>query len=256
MSGEGDWEESYEKAKSFVSQLTLLEKVNLTTGVGWAGERCIGNTGFIPRLGFVGFCTEDSPLGVRSTGINVASIWSTDLMYARGNAMGYEHRGKGIDVQLGPVSGPLGRVLEGGRNWEGFGPDPVLTGVYMKETIIGIQDAGVIAFNGTIPEWCLDDTAIRIIAAFYKVGRDKTRVPINFSAWTLDTTGALHNQVSVDYGVGVINEHVNVQGDHANVIREIGQRSIVLLQNNKKELPLSNPKSIAIIGEDAHPNPA
>lgn len=28
------WEEAYEKAKDFVSQLTLMEKVNLTTGVG------------------------------------------------------------------------------------------------------------------------------------------------------------------------------------------------------------------------------
>lgn len=30
----GGWEEAYVKAKDFVSQLTLLEKVNLTTGVG------------------------------------------------------------------------------------------------------------------------------------------------------------------------------------------------------------------------------
>lgn len=28
------WEEAYSKAKEFVSQLTLPEKVNLTTGVG------------------------------------------------------------------------------------------------------------------------------------------------------------------------------------------------------------------------------
>lgn len=28
------WEEAYVKAKDFVSQLTLAEKVNLTTGVG------------------------------------------------------------------------------------------------------------------------------------------------------------------------------------------------------------------------------
>lgn len=34
--------------------------------------------------------------------------------------MGQEHRGKGVDVQLGPVSGPLGRNAAGGRNWEGF----------------------------------------------------------------------------------------------------------------------------------------
>jgi beta-glucosidase len=59
--------------------------------------------------------------------------------------MGAEHRGKGVDVQLGPVAGPLGRVPEGGRNWEGFSPDPVLTGIAIGETIKGIQDSGVVA---------------------------------------------------------------------------------------------------------------
>ena len=66
-------------------------------------------------------------------------------MYSRGAAMGAEHQGKGVDTQLGPVSGPLGRVPEGGRNWEGFSPDPVLAGVGMAQTIQGIQDSGVIA---------------------------------------------------------------------------------------------------------------
>jgi beta-glucosidase len=28
------WEEAYAKAREFVSQLTLLEKVNITTGTG------------------------------------------------------------------------------------------------------------------------------------------------------------------------------------------------------------------------------
>lgn len=59
--------------------------------------------------------------------------------------MGSEHAGKGVDVQLGPVVGPLGRNPKGGRNWEGFSPDPVLSGIAIAETVRGIQDAGVIA---------------------------------------------------------------------------------------------------------------
>ncbi|RQM07045.1 hypothetical protein DH86_00000192, partial [Scytalidium sp. 3C] len=77
--------------------------------------------------------------------MNVAATWSTRLMKSRGQAMGAEHAGKGIDAQLGPVAGPIGRVPEGGRNWEGFSPDPVLTGVAMAQTIEGIQDSHVIA---------------------------------------------------------------------------------------------------------------
>ena len=59
--------------------------------------------------------------------------------------MGQEHAAKGVDVQLGPVVGPLGRNPKGGRNWEGFSPDPVLSGIAVAETVRGIQDAGVIA---------------------------------------------------------------------------------------------------------------
>jgi beta-glucosidase len=50
-SGLGDWADAYPKATKFVSGLTLLEKVNLITGVGWEGEKCVVNTGGIPRLG-------------------------------------------------------------------------------------------------------------------------------------------------------------------------------------------------------------
>lgn len=59
--------------------------------------------------------------------------------------MGAEQRDKGVDVLLGPAIGPLGRSPDGGRNWEGFGPDPVLSGQLVAETIKGIQDVGVIA---------------------------------------------------------------------------------------------------------------
>jgi beta-glucosidase len=67
MKGGIGWDEAYAKAQAFVSQLTVLEKVNLTTGVGWEGESCVGNTGSIPRLNFPGLCLQDSPLGVRDS---------------------------------------------------------------------------------------------------------------------------------------------------------------------------------------------
>lgn len=78
-------------------------------------------------------------------GINVGATWSKELAYIRGEAMGEEFRDKGVDVMLGPAIGPLGRTPDGGRNWEGFGPDPSLSGFLVAETIKGIQDTGVIA---------------------------------------------------------------------------------------------------------------
>ncbi|KAJ8124262.1 hypothetical protein O1611_g9379 [Lasiodiplodia mahajangana] len=64
-------------------------------------------------------------------------------MYRRAVAIGEEFRAKGSHVALGPVSGPLGRHARGGRNWEGFSPDPYLTGVAMNASVMGIQSTGV-----------------------------------------------------------------------------------------------------------------
>ncbi|TDZ24110.1 putative beta-glucosidase A [Colletotrichum orbiculare MAFF 240422] len=147
------WVDAYAKAKDFVSQLTLLEKVNLTTGVGWQGDLCVGNVGAVPRLGLRGLCLQDGPVGIRFSDYNsvfpsgqtAAATWDRSLVYRRAEAIGAEQRAKGVDIVLAPVAGPIGRAPAGGRNWEGFSVDPYLTGVFMAESVHGIQDAGAIA---------------------------------------------------------------------------------------------------------------
>ncbi|KAI1135097.1 glycoside hydrolase family 3 protein [Hypoxylon sp. FL0543] len=142
-----DWSESYDKAVKLVSQMTVAEKVNITAG------RCVGNTGSVPRLGLPQLCLQDGPLGVRTTdnitafpaGITTGATFNKDLIYQRGVAIGKEFRGKGANFYLGPCVGPLGRKPRGGRNWEGFGVDPVLQAIAGAETIRGVQDQGVIA---------------------------------------------------------------------------------------------------------------
>jgi len=52
--------------------------------------------------------------------VTIAATWDRALIYQRGQDMGNEHKLKGVDIQLGPVVGPLGRSPEGGRNWEGM----------------------------------------------------------------------------------------------------------------------------------------
>lgn len=147
------WKKAYEKAAKLVGDMTLVEKVNVTSGVGWSMGMCVGNTGPVPRLGFPSLCLQDGPLGLRfadnitafPAGITVGATWNKTLMYERGKAHGFEGKKKGVHVILGPSMGPLGRLPAGGRNWEGFGSDPVLQGIAAAETIKGIQDAGVIA---------------------------------------------------------------------------------------------------------------
>lgn len=56
--------------------------------------------------------------------------------------MGKEFYGKGVQVALGPMMN-MGRLAQGGRNFEGFGADPFLSGESAYETILGMQGAGV-----------------------------------------------------------------------------------------------------------------
>lgn len=116
-------------------------------------DACVGNTGSALRVGFPQLCLQDSALGVRSTdnvtafpaGITTGATWDKSLIYERAVAMGKEFRGKGANIYLGPTVGPLGRKPRGGRNWEGFGADPVLQGVGGAITVKGVQEQGVIA---------------------------------------------------------------------------------------------------------------
>lgn len=109
--------------------------------------------------------------------------------------------------------------------------------------------------RGDVPQWRLDDMAVRIMAAYFKVhtGNYTSRPDINFSAWTNQTTGPLHP--SSNQSITTVNKFVDVQSDHASLIREIGAKSIVLLKNTNNLLPLTDPPSIAIIGDDAQDPP-
>ncbi|KAJ3571939.1 hypothetical protein NP233_g3419 [Leucocoprinus birnbaumii] len=146
------WDAAYKKAKAKIASFSLEEKVSVASGVG-GSSRCVGNIQPIDPVdgrGWPGLCLEDAPLGVRladfvtgfPTGINTAATFNRRLIRARGLAMGQEHVGKGVNVALGPMMN-LGRVAEGGRNWEGFGADPYLAGEVAYETILGMQQGGV-----------------------------------------------------------------------------------------------------------------
>ncbi|EKG18323.1 Glycoside hydrolase family 3 [Macrophomina phaseolina MS6] len=147
----GDWDAAYAQAEASLAQLNQDEKVGIVTGVGWQNGPCVGNTSPVPKIGYPSLCLQDGPLGIRfaqgvtafPAGVHAASTWDKSLIHERGVAMGAEAKGLGIHVQLGPVAGPLGKIPQGGRNWEGFSPDPYLTGIAMHETITGMQSSGV-----------------------------------------------------------------------------------------------------------------
>lgn len=153
------WQSAYSKAKTLVAQMTLVEKVNMTRGHTGV---CVGNTPKVERLGIKALCFADSPSGIRGqefvssfpAQIHVGATFDKGLMHAYGKALGEEYRGKGINIALLPVGGPLGRVARGGRNWEGFGADQYLSGIGMGAVTTGLQQTGVIA---QMKHWLLNE---------------------------------------------------------------------------------------------------
>ena len=94
--------------------------------------------------------------------------------------------------------------------------------------------------NGTISEARVDDMATRILASWYFLGQDSPDYPTtNFNA-----------SIPLDEAT---NEHVDVQGDHGELVREIDRSSIVLLKNVDGALPLTKPRKLVLIGSDAAP---
>lgn len=128
-------------ARKLFRKTPLNPNVRIMKHLLFCANSSEGNIAGIPRLGFPGICLQDGPLAIRladyasvfPAGLTVAASWDRDLAHRRGQEMGMEFKGKGANVILGPVAGPLGRSAYGGRNWEGFSPDPYLTGVMFQE---------------------------------------------------------------------------------------------------------------------------
>lgn len=75
------------------------------------------------------------------TAIGMAATWDRDLLYETGRALGREARAKGCGMLLGPMVN-LHRVPCGGRNYESFSEDPVLTGKLAAALVKGLQSEG------------------------------------------------------------------------------------------------------------------
>ena len=146
------WEEAYKKAKKFLKDFTLDEKIMLLYSTENLMGKCVGSIDPNKERKFPGICLQDGPAGVRfakntqswQAAINTASTFDRDLMYKVGVAQGKEFKDKGINIMLAPCMNILRNPL-GGRIWEAYGEDPFLSGETAAEVIKGIQKEGVIA---------------------------------------------------------------------------------------------------------------
>ncbi|RZK47754.1 MAG: glycoside hydrolase family 3 protein, partial [Hymenobacter sp.] len=165
-----------------VAALTPEEKVQLVVGMGFypsgfpegllppgnPGDREIpekvpgaaGRTHAVARLGIPSLTLSDGPAGVRIDPIRghdstrtyyatafpvatlLASTWDTAAVRRLGVAFGSEVRDFGIDVLLAPGLN-IHRNPLGGRNFEYYSEDPVVTGSMAAALVQGVQSNGV-----------------------------------------------------------------------------------------------------------------
>lgn len=78
------------------------------------------------------------------TSVGMAATWNRELLEEAGAILGREGKAKGLGMVLAPMVN-LHRLPCGGRNYETFSEDPVLTGKMSAAIIRGIQSEGLSA---------------------------------------------------------------------------------------------------------------
>ena len=139
-----------------VTTLTLEEKASLLTGAGF------WTTTAIPAQNIGSVTFADGPHGVRHQkhgmdhlglynsepatcfppAVAVGSSWSVEVAARIGAALAREARALGVDVLLGPGVN-IKRSPLGGRNFEYYSEDPLLSGVLASAYVNALQEQGV-----------------------------------------------------------------------------------------------------------------
>ncbi|KAI8689208.1 Beta-glucosidase [Fusarium keratoplasticum] len=158
-------------AKEKLATLSLKEKVSLLTAADFWRTRAI------PEKGIPAIKTTDGPNGARGgifvggtkaalfpCGISLAATWNKDLLYQVGQHLALEAKARSAEMLLAPTV-CMHRHPLGGRNFESFSEDPLLTGKlaaqYIKDFVGNEQETNRLTIDSLITERPLRELYLR-----------------------------------------------------------------------------------------------
>ncbi|GAA1465913.1 glycoside hydrolase family 3 protein [Microbacterium thalassium] len=144
----------------FLDQLTLEEQIDLFSYGAYLTES-------VDRLGIPAITMLDSPAGLNSlfssldsafypSEIVIASTWNDALAYEVGASVAAEAAAYGIDVWYAPGMN-LHRTAMGGRDFEYFSEDPLLSGKMAAGMVSGAEENGL---PTTMKHFALNDQEV------------------------------------------------------------------------------------------------
>jgi beta-glucosidase len=132
-----------------------LARLDLETKVAMLSGQDFWTLPPVPQIGLASIVMSDGPVGVRGVTWSaedpsialpsptaLAATWDPGLARAAGRLLGQEARRKGVHVLLAPTVN-LHRSPLGGRHFEAYSEDPLLTGEIGAGYVAGVQDQGV-----------------------------------------------------------------------------------------------------------------
>lgn len=133
----------------FLDQFTLQEQNELFNRGGY-------QTQAIDRLGIPAAVLLDGPAGLNfffgnvtaasfPTEVVIASTWNEQLAFDMGEAIGTEANAYGVQGWYAPGMN-IHRTAQGGRNFEYYSEDPLLSGKIGMQMIVGAQSKDVLTF--------------------------------------------------------------------------------------------------------------
>ncbi len=132
-----------------------LAQLDLETKVAMLSGQDLWSLPSVPAIGLASVVMSDGPVGVRGTEWStedpsialpsptaLAATWDPALARKAGQLLGQEARRKGVHVLLAPTVN-LHRSPLGGRHFEAYSEDPLLTGEIGTGYVTGVQEHGV-----------------------------------------------------------------------------------------------------------------